>query len=69
MFEHRAYEADTLLLEPIFQPILLGLFWIWGLLDYLSWPQAKTLLISASQVARIKCMSLAVQIFFVVRKI
>jgi hypothetical protein len=47
-------KAGALPFEPHLQPILLWLFWRWGLVNYLpGWPPTVILPISASQVARI----------------
>jgi hypothetical protein len=53
-----AYKTGILLLRVCLQSILLWFFWRWSLTNYLpSWPQTLILLISASWVARITCVS------------
>jgi hypothetical protein len=52
------------LFEPHLQSILLWLFWRSGLENYLpGWAQTIILLISASEVARIKAMSYTLAFF------
>jgi hypothetical protein len=53
--EFCACKTGTLPFEPHLQSILLWLFWRRGLMNYFpTWPQVSILLISASQVARIR---------------